>query len=131
MQPSARVFIASGAMLMALGVLAAAFGAHGLEHRTDAAAAATYRTAVEWHIHHALGLIIVGLVAARIGASRTCVAAGTLMAAGVVLFSGSLYLTALAGIREVTMLAPVGGLCFAAGWVSLAIAIVRHREPAH
>jgi uncharacterized membrane protein YgdD (TMEM256/DUF423 family) len=93
-----------------------AFGAHGLRDRVSPALLEAYRTGVLYQLVHALAALGVALAAGRLRRAR--VIAG-LFAAGVALFSGSLYLMALTGITALGAITPLGGLCFLAGWALL------------
>ena len=110
-----------GAAAMVLGVVAGAFGAHGLASRLDARSLQTFETAVRYHLIHGLGLLAVGALA---GGSLGWLA-GALMTAGVVLFSGSLYWLALGGPSWLGPVTPLGGLCLIAAWGCLFVALVR------
>lgn len=114
-----------GALLGAAAVMLGAFGAHALKGRLTADAMAVYRTAVEYHFYHALGLALVGAVAMRLPDSITLAAAGWAMLAGLLLFSGSLYVLALTGARWLGMVTPIGGLAFIAAWLLFAWAVLR------
>jgi uncharacterized membrane protein YgdD (TMEM256/DUF423 family) len=116
-----RTFWRLGAAFGFLGVAAGAFGAHALRGRVPADMLAVFETGARYEMYHALALLAVALAAARApsGALR---AAGWLFAAGIVVFSGSLYLLALTGIRVLGAITPLGGLCFLAGWVALLLA---------
>jgi uncharacterized membrane protein YgdD (TMEM256/DUF423 family) len=105
------------AVVGASGVALGAFGAHGLRSRLDEAALATWQTAVLYHLIHALALLALVLFARATGRSVTVPA--SLFGAGIVLFSGSLYLLALTGARWLGPVTPFGGLAFLAGWLSL------------
>jgi uncharacterized membrane protein YgdD (TMEM256/DUF423 family) len=105
-----------------------AFGAHALRSRFDAYATGLWDKAVFYHFVHALGLLAVGLAAragvlGAAGANRVC----WLLAAGVLIFSGSLYALALSGIRTLGAITPIGGTAFIAAWVLLAIELARSR----
>jgi uncharacterized membrane protein YgdD (TMEM256/DUF423 family) len=122
---------AAGAIAMALAVMIGAFGAHGLQGRLDAYSLGVYEKAVFYHFVHALGLLIVsGLRAAgvvtRAAAQWTC----ALLAAGILIFSGSLYALALSGNRMLGAITPLGGISFIAAWVVLAASVLRSRPPA-
>lgn len=106
---------------MALG----AFGAHALKARLPAEMLATWNTAVQYHLWHALGLIAVGLSAALVPPGPSLRAAGVLLAAGIVLFSGSLYALALGAPKGLGVLTPLGGIAFLLGWLALALALLR------
>jgi len=111
----------AGAILMALGVALGAFGAHGLKARLDEYQMSVYEKAVFYHFVHALGLLIVSFLPktgtfSEFATSWVC----GLLLAGIVLFSGSLYLLAVTGNRGLGAITPIGGVCFIAAWVLLA-----------
>jgi uncharacterized membrane protein YgdD (TMEM256/DUF423 family) len=99
-------------------VACGAFAAHGLKSRLEPHLLEVFETGARYQMYHALGLIAVGVLAV-IG--RPANAAGWLMLAGIVLFSGSLYAIALTGLRWVGAITPLGGLCFLASWAVLGI----------
>ena len=107
------------------GVALGAFGAHGLRDRVSPALLEAYRTGVLYHLLHALATLGVGLGARRLRRAPTI---AMLFAAGVVLFSGSLYLMALTGLTVLGAITPLGGLAFLAGWVLLFLAPSAPRE---
>ena len=111
-------FFAVGAFTLA--VAAGAFGAHGLKARLTPEMLGHWETAVRYHAYHGLGLLAVAWAAERAG-GRGVTLAGRLMVAGLVLFSGSLYVYALTGAKAVAMVTPLGGLCFIAAWVTLGL----------
>ena len=104
---------------------AGAFGAHALKARLAPDALAIYRTAVEYQFTHALGLVLVGYLAARTPDSSLLAASGWTMLAGTLLFCGSLYVLAAAGPRWFGAVAPLGGTAFIAAWLMLALAALR------
>lgn len=114
------------AVMMALAVGLGAFGAHGLRDRLDAYSLGIYEKAVFYHFVHALGMLIVSVLA-RVGA-LTETAAGRvdwLLFVGILVFSGSLYLLAVTGIRTLGAITPVGGIAFIAAWLLLAFSVSR------
>jgi uncharacterized membrane protein YgdD (TMEM256/DUF423 family) len=117
---------AAGAILMGLAVGLGAFGAHGLKGRLDDYSMGVWEKAVLYHFFHALGLLIVSILP-RIGAITEY--AGTwvcwLLLAGILLFSGSLYVLALSGVRALGAVTPLGGLAFLAAWFLLAFWLIR------
>jgi uncharacterized membrane protein YgdD (TMEM256/DUF423 family) len=115
---------ASGALLAFLGVLAGAFGAHALRGRLTPELLQVFETGARYQLIHALAMILAALAAERGGRPGLGLAGG-LFAAGIVLFSGSLYALALSGIRLFGAITPLGGLCFLAGWLLLARALSR------
>jgi len=114
----------AGAVFMALGVLFGAFGAHALKPNLSPEMLAVYKTAVEYQFYHALGLLIIGLIGFRIE-SKWLNWSGILLVSGIILFSGSLYALSITGIKVLGVITPVGGLAFVAGWVCLAIALLK------
>jgi uncharacterized membrane protein YgdD (TMEM256/DUF423 family) len=117
----ARTFWWMGCTFGLSVVAAGAFGAHALRTRLPADLLAVFETAARYQMYHALALLAAALLAAR-APSRAASAAGWLFAAGIVVFSGSLYALALTGIRVLGAITPLGGLCFLAGWFALALA---------
>jgi uncharacterized membrane protein YgdD (TMEM256/DUF423 family) len=120
---------AIAASLLALGVALGAFGAHGLRLRLEASASASvYEKAVFYHFVHALGILLVALLA-KTGAITP---AGLdrvawLLFVGIILFSGSLYVLALSQVRILGAITPLGGIAFIAGWLLLAFEVSRPR----
>jgi uncharacterized membrane protein YgdD (TMEM256/DUF423 family) len=114
---------ATGSILMALGVMLGAFGAHALKDRLDAYSLDVYQKAVFYHFIHALGILIVARTSGLTQSATTTVCA--LLLAGIVLFSGSLYLLAVTGTRALGAVTPFGGLAFIAAWLLLAYHLLR------
>jgi uncharacterized membrane protein YgdD (TMEM256/DUF423 family) len=120
-----QLFLVLGALACMLAVLLGAFGAHALRGKLTAELLAIYQTAVQYHFWHALGLLAIGIVAMHLPTSAPLKWAGWLMLGGIVLFSGSLYLLAITGVRWLGAITPVGGAAFIASWALLAFAIAR------
>lgn len=118
-----RTWLALGSILAFLAVAGGAFGAHLLRDRLDETALATFETAVRYQMYHALALLAVGLLAGRGLPGVTL--SGWLFVAGIVLFSGSLYLLTFTGVRQFGAITPFGGGAFLAGWVVLAFTVAR------
>ncbi len=116
--------IASLLLMLAVGL--GAFGAHGLKSRLDAYSLGIWEKAVFYHFVHALGLLIV-TVMSRVGmlTEKTSGRVGQLLILGIVFFSGSLYLLAVSGVTMLGAVTPLGGLCFIAAWLMLAIQLAR------
>ena len=114
-----RVFVALGALAGFIGVALGAFAAHGLKSRLDAGMLAVFETGVRYQMYHALALLAVGWACTRWPGTWTN-ASGWLFVAGIVVFSGSLYVLALSGVRWLGAITPLGGLAFLAGWLCLA-----------
>lgn len=119
------LFLLIAALCGASGVALGAFGAHGLE--LPAAALDTWHTAVLYHLLHALALLLVALWLQLGGAAPggAVTFAGWAFVAGVLCFSGSLYLLALGGPRWLGPVTPIGGVAFIVGWLALGWAALR------
>jgi uncharacterized membrane protein YgdD (TMEM256/DUF423 family) len=117
-----RIFFFIGALSAGLGVAAGAFGAHALKARLSAEMLATFEVGVRYQMYHALGLIVVAWVQTK-WPSTLVVSSGWCFVLGTILFSGSLYLLTLSGIRWLGAITPLGGVAFIAGWLFLAIAV--------
>lgn len=117
----ARTFWWLGCMFGLTGVAAGAFGAHALRSRLPADLLAVFETGARYQMYHALALLAAALIASR-ATSGAATAAGWLFTAGIVVFSGSLYALALTGVRVLGAITPIGGVCFMAGWIALALA---------
>ena len=120
-----RLFLTLAAVAGALAVMLGAFGAHALKARLAPDMLAVFHTAVQYHFWHALALALIGVLALHLPASGALRAAGWLMVAGIVVFSGSFYVLALSGVCALGMVTPFGGVAFIAGWLSLAWAVWR------
>jgi uncharacterized membrane protein YgdD (TMEM256/DUF423 family) len=120
---SRSIWIA-GCLFAALAVGAGAFGAHALRARLSPELLAVWETAARYQMYHALALIGVALAAARWPAGAWGLPA-LLLGVGIVLFSGSLYALAISGVRVLGAITPLGGLCWLAAWVLLAVAGAR------
>ena len=120
-----RTLLALGAAFALTGVGLGAFGAHGLKNSLDPDALLTFETGVRYQMYHGLGLLLLAALAPRLGESGPALWAGWLFAAGVLLFSGSLYVLALTGVRAFGAITPLGGLCFLAGWALMLLAALR------
>jgi len=121
-----RLFLIIGALSGAISVGAGAFGAHALRPRLEARLFEVFETAAQYQMYHALALVAVAWVASRWPAALVN-ASGWLFLAGTILFSGSLYAMALTGVRALGAITTLGGVCFIAGWLSLAAAVLRAR----
>ena len=114
-------WLTTGALLGATAVAIGAFGAHGLKARVTPDLLAVFETAARYHLVHALAIVAVAWAAERFP-GHCVTAAGWLFFAGILLFSGSLYLLVLTGARGLGAVTPLGGLAFIAGWIALALA---------
>jgi len=117
-----RPALVLGALFALLAVMAGAFGAHGLRGVVDARGLEVFQTAVTYQIYHSLALILVAILPVA-GLSRRLlgIAAGFFVA-GILLFSGSLYLLVLTDLRWIGPVTPVGGIGFMVGWILVLMA---------
>ena len=114
----ARV-VGLGAIARAFGVALGAFGAHGLRDRLAPELLAVYETGVRYHLVHALGLFVAAWLAGE-DQTRSARLAGVLLVVGILLFSGSLYVLALTGVRAFGAVTPLGGIAWLAAWILIA-----------
>ena len=125
-------WITSGAILAALAVATGAFGAHALQALVSEKAIKTWETAVQYHIFHAIALVVCGLLQQHAQPKKLQPAAGFFLM-GLLLFSGSLYTmvllqaVGLTSYRWLGAITPFGGLAFITGWVLLALSIRANR----
>ena len=117
-----KLFLVLGSLNGFLAVALGAFGAHGLKARLSPDLLSVYETGVQYHTTHALGLLAIGIVAHWLPDSTLLRWAGWLFFVGIVLFSGSLYLLSITGVRSWGAVAPFGGTAFLIGWVLFAFA---------
>jgi uncharacterized membrane protein YgdD (TMEM256/DUF423 family) len=112
----------NGLLAVALG----AFGAHSLKPLLEKnGTLETFQTGAHYHLVHAVALLGVALLAERLSEPKVARRTGNLFLGGIVFFSGSLYLLALTNVRVLGAVAPLGGLCFLGGWLSLVVASFR------
>ena len=115
-------WVRAGAIAAFLAVGLGAFGAHGLKERLEEIGReANYQTAFEYHMAHALAMVVVGLFGFHIERNRALNLAGWSFLVGIVIFSGSLYILALTGLRWLGAITPIGGVAFLVGWLALAV----------
>lgn len=122
---TARLFLFFGAANALLAVALGAFGAHALRNRLDESLLKIYHTGNEYHFYHALGLLLVGIVASLVPAGGWIKSSGWMMFAGILLFCGSLYLLSILNLRWLGMITPIGGLLFILSWASLCVAVIK------
>jgi uncharacterized membrane protein YgdD (TMEM256/DUF423 family) len=116
-----RTFLLAGAIAGLIAVAFGAFGAHGLRGRLTPDMLAVFETGVRYQMYHALALLLTAVLVPRLP-GKAIMAAGWLFIAGIVLFSGSLYVLAVTGVTALGAVTPFGGVAFLAGWAALAIA---------
>ncbi|WEJ72649.1 DUF423 domain-containing protein [Pseudomonas sp. PSE14] len=118
-----RIFLMLAAFFGFTGVALGAFAAHGLKSRLTPEYLAVFQTGVHYQMLHALALLGVALLSVQVGGALVKWA-GWAFVAGILLFSGSLYLLTLAGL-SVGIVTPIGGLFFLIGWSLLLAAAAR------
>ena len=132
-----QTFLVLGAIFGFIGVALGAFGSHALRSKLTRERVATFETGVRYQMWHALALFVVVVVEAWTptagsgpssftlvgdrGGAPFLFAAGWLFAAGIVLFSGSLYALAMSGVRILGAVTPIGGVLFLIGWACLIV----------
>lgn len=120
-----NIWLLIAAINGALAVAFGAFGAHGLHGRIDARAIEVFETGARYHMYHALAMGLAALAIRSGAASMPASVAAGFFLAGIILFSGSLYLLALTGVRSLGFVTPFGGLAFLVGWIALAWAATK------
>ena len=116
----AKLFITLASLSGMTAVMLGAFGAHALRERLDDYARGVFETAVQYHFYHSLALLAVGLLAVSQPQTVMLKSSGWLFLIGILIFSGSLYLLSITGVRWLGAVTPLGGLAFIAGWACLA-----------
>jgi uncharacterized membrane protein YgdD (TMEM256/DUF423 family) len=120
-----KTILMTASILLALAVAIGAFGAHGLKSHLSETMLQTYKTGVEYHFYHALGLLLVGILSV-VMPSNLLNWTAIFLFAGIVLFSGSLYVLAITGIKWLGAITPLGGVSFITGWVLLLVAVFKN-----
>lgn len=120
-----KFFIVVGAINGLIAVALGAFGAHGLEGKITDKALNTWEKAVQYQMFHTMALIVTGILLAKITNSGL-VWAGGLFLFGIILFSGSLYLYAVSGVKVLAMITPFGGVLFLIGWILLGYSVLKY-----
>jgi uncharacterized membrane protein YgdD (TMEM256/DUF423 family) len=117
-----RNILLTAAICLAFAVAIGAFGAHALKDNLPEDMMQVYNTGVQYHFYHALGLLLIGVLSVS-KPSKYLGWSAVLLGSGIILFSGSLYMMAISGIRWIGAITPIGGISFIAGWVLLAVAV--------
>ncbi|MFD6441808.1 DUF423 domain-containing protein [Peribacillus sp. NPDC060186] len=120
-----KLFIILGALNGFIAVALGAFGAHGLEGKIPDKYLATWQTAVHYQMFHAVGLLVLGLLAGKIS-SPLINWSGWLMLIGIILFSGSLFVLSVTQIKVLGAITPIGGVSFLVAWVLMIIAAYKY-----
>ena len=122
-----QAYAVTAAVFGLLAVAFGAFGAHALKNLLSVSAQGIYGTAVQYQMFHTLALWLAAVPPIHLHPSWQRWAC-RLFSGGILLFSGSLYSLALSGQTWLGMVTPIGGVAFLAGWVFLALAVVRRRD---
>ncbi len=121
-------FVVIGSLASFVGVALGAFGAHGLRGRVSPEMLSVWQTGVLYHLVHALGLLLVGILCRLLPGMALARAAGWMLLVGILLFSGSLFAMTLTGLRVFGAITPIGGVAFLIGWLLLAAAALREKS---
>ena len=119
-----NLFFALGSGLSLLGVALGAFGAHGLRSTLTPEMLETFEVAVRYQMYHSLGMLAAAWAVSQ-WQNHLTTAAGWCFLAGILIFSGSLYVLSFTGIRWLGAITPIGGLAFIVGWGCLTVAAIR------
>ena len=120
-----KTFFLIASILGGLAVALGAFGAHALTGRVEARLLEVFETGVRYHFYHVLALVAVVVAIGRWPESNLPTIAGWLFIAGILIFSGSLYVMTFTGLRWLGAITPIGGVAFIAGWICLALVALR------
>lgn len=120
-----QLIISAAALYGMLGVMLGAFGAHAMSARLTPDMLAIWHTAVQYQFYHALALLGLGVLVRTGVSGHWPQIAALCFCAGIFIFSGSLYLLAVSGIRWLGAVTPLGGLLLIAGWVALFVGVLR------
>ena len=120
-----KLFVSLGSINALIAVALGAFGAHALKNSLSPEMLAIFETGVQYHFYHALGLLAVGMIATQLPGSSLVKWSGWLMTAGILIFSGSLYVLSTTGITWLGAITPIGGTAFIVAWLLLTIAVIR------
>jgi uncharacterized membrane protein YgdD (TMEM256/DUF423 family) len=122
----AKLFLIIGSLIGAVSVMIGAFGAHGLKPFLEKMGRLeTFETAVKYQFYHAFALIFLGIIIQQKAESQHFGISGWLFVFGILIFSGSLYILCLTGIRWMGAITPFGGLALIAGWLFLAWGVLK------
>ncbi|NND68925.1 MAG: DUF423 domain-containing protein [Halioglobus sp.] len=116
----AKLFLTLASLSGMTAVMLGAFGAHALKSRLDEYSLGVFETAVQYHFYHSLALLAVGIIALQQPQTTLLKTSGWLFFLGILVFSGSLYLLSITGVKWLGAITPLGGLAFIVGWACLA-----------
>jgi uncharacterized membrane protein YgdD (TMEM256/DUF423 family) len=117
-----KLFLIIGAINAMLAVALGAFGAHGLEGKISEKYLEVWKTGVQYQMFHAMGLFVIAFLLSKFPQSSLLTASGWIMFAGIVLFSGSLYVLSTSGIKVLGAITPLGGVAFIVAWILSVVA---------
>lgn len=125
MKKSTQLYLFLGSINAGLSVILGAFGAHALKNYITDELIKTFNTGVEYHFYHSFGLFIIAFAFYLLPDSKLLKWSGRLMMTGILLFSFSLYVLSIAGIRGFGIITPFGGIAFVSAWTLLAMAVIK------
>ena len=120
-----KLFLIIGAINAMLAVALGAFGAHGLEGKISEKYLEVWKTGVQYQMFHAMGLFVIAFLLSKFPQSSLLTASGWIMFAGIVLFSGSLYVLSTSGIKVLGAITPLGGVAFIVAWILIVVAALK------
>ncbi|UMZ33128.1 DUF423 domain-containing protein [Priestia megaterium] len=120
-----KLFLIIGVINAMLAVALGAFGAHGLEGKISEKYLEVWKTGVQYQMFHAMGLFVIAFLLNKFPQSSLLTASGWIMFAGIVLFSGSLYVLSTSGIKVLGAITPLGGVAFIVAWILIVVAAVK------
>ena len=124
MTPASKYILSTAAIIIAGAIILGAFAAHGLKASLDSHHLSIFKTGVQYHFYHGIGIFLVGLLSLHT-AKRYLITSGIMMLVGIILFSGSLYWLSFEGPRWLGPITPIGGLLFILAWLTIAIGVLR------
>lgn len=120
-----KLFFLLGAIFAFISIAFGAFGAHGLEGKISERALQNWKTAVQYQMFQTTGLFIIAFLIDKFGSVPQLIWAGWLSVIGILLFSGSLYILSLSGIKILGAITPLGGLAFLVAWILVGITVMK------
>lgn len=125
MKKSTQLYLFLGSINAGLSVILGAFGAHALKNYITDELIKTFNTGVEYHFYHSFGLFVIAFAFYLLPDSKLLKWSGRLMLTGILLFSFSLYVLSITGIRGFGIITPFGGIAFVVAWTLLAMAVIK------
>ncbi len=122
-----RLAILLGASNAVVAIACGAFAAHAIQNTLSERMLEVFNTAVDYHLYHALGLILVGLLIHQHPTNRLLKSAIYIMLFGIIIFCGSLYALSLTGITKLGMITPFGGVAFIIAWGAVFFSFIKQR----